>query len=168
MKKYSNLILETSEDRISFFINNAISIAIDNIKNGGGPFCAMVVKDDKIISVGINRVTATNDPTAHAEVVAIRDACRRLNTFQLEGCELYTTCEPCAMCLGSIYWSRLDKVYYGASHADAHDAKFDDSYIYNEIKKSPSSRNIPFIQKNREESLRIFHEWMRKEDKIKY
>src|SRR5690554_1645252 len=134
-------------------------------KNQGGPFGAIVVKDGKIVGVGNNRVTSSNDPTAHAEVVAIRDACKNLNTFQLDGCVLYTSCEPCPMCLGAIYWARPDKVYYAATREDAAQAGFDDDFIYTELTMDPVSRSIPMIHYGRESALSVFRKWMEKEDK---
>jgi len=168
MKRYSELILESDDSRHSFFMQQAIDLAINNIKNGGGPFAALVVKNDKVISQGVNRVTDNNDPTAHAEIVAIRKACEKLGTFQLDGCQIYSTCEPCPMCFGAIYWSRVDKVFFGATHLDAHDADFDDSFIYAEIKKSPESRKIPFIQIDQEDAVRVFKEWEGTSNKVKY
>src|ERR1700675_3521722 len=123
------------------FMREAIERAVENVRSGrGGPFAAVVVKDGHIIAAGANCVTSTNDPTAHAEMIAIREACRALSTFQLSGCELYTSCEPCPMCLGAIYWARPDHVYFGATAADAAAAGFDDSFIYDEL-------NLPFIDR---------------------
>ena len=125
------------------FMMEAIELAKKNLLNGeGGPFGAVVVKDDKIVGRGYNRVVSTNDPSAHAEVNAIRDACNNLNTFHLEGCEIYTSCEPCPMCLGTIYWSRITKIYYAADRNHAMTAGFDDSFIYDEINIEPDQRNI--------------------------
>lgn len=116
------------------FMEQAIQLAVENVRSGrGGPFAAVVVKNGQVIATGSNRVTSTNDPTAHAEVTAIREACRALNTFQLTGCDLYTSCEPCPMCLGAIYWARPDRVYFAATASDAADAGFDDSFIYEEL-----------------------------------
>ena len=115
------------------FMRKAIELSVENVKNGGGPFGAVIVKGDEIVATGVNRVTAHNDPTAHAEVSAIREACRRLGTFDLSGCEIYTSCEPCPMCLGAIYWAHLDKIYYGNNKDDAADIGFDDSFIYEEL-----------------------------------
>ena len=112
------------------FMRQAIALAVENVKSGGGPFGAVIVKDGKVVATGVNRVTSDNDPTAHAEVNAIRKACMLLGTFDLSGCVLYTSCEPCPMCLGAIYWAHLDKIYYGANQRDAASANFDDSYIY--------------------------------------
>ncbi len=119
-------------------MRKAIELSVENVKNGGGPFGAVIVKGDEIVATGVNRVTAHNDPTAHAEVSAIREACRRLGTFDLSGCEIYTSCEPCPMCLGAIYWAHLDKIYYGNNKDDAADIGFDDSFIYEELALPPS------------------------------
>ena len=151
------------------FMQEAILLANEGMAaNTGGPFGAVVVKDGKIIGRGNNRVTSTNDPTAHAEVVAIRDACRNLGNFQLEGCEIYTTCEPCPMCLGAIYWARPSKLYYGCSKKDAADIGFDDAFIYQEIQLPLQERKLQSIQLLREEALASFKEWQTKDDKISY
>ncbi len=136
--------------------------------NKGGPFGAIVVKDGEVIGRGHNSVTSLNDPTAHAEVVAIRDACARLGSYQLQGCILYTSCEPCPMCLGAIYWARPDKVYYANTKVDAAEVDFDDDFIYRELELPMRQRSIPFEQMGREEALEVFREWMRKEDKRLY
>ena len=150
-------------------MNEAIAAALKGLQdNEGGPFGCVIVKDGKIVGRGNNKVTSTNDPTAHGEVMAIRDACRNLGTFQLDGCELYTTCEPCPMCFGAIYWARLDKVYYGSTQVDAADVGFDDQFIYDEIPLPYKERRIPFIQEFREIALEPFQEWARKQDKIDY
>jgi guanine deaminase len=147
----------------------AIELAVENVRTGrGGPFAALVVKDGKVISEGTNRVTSTRDPTAHAEIVAIREACRALGDFQLAGCEIYTTGEPCPMCLGAIYWSRAARVYFAASAADAAAAGFDDSFIYEQLSAPPAERAIPMTQLMREEAAAIFKEWIHKADKIPY
>ncbi len=151
------------------FMREAINLALDGMReNKGGPFGAIVVKDGAIVGRGNNAVTTTNDPTAHAEVVAIRDACKNLDTFQLDGCEIYTSCEPCPMCLGAIYWARPSKLYYACSKSDAAEAGFDDDFIYNEIDVPISERKIEFIQLLRKEAQEVFDEWKEKEDKIKY
>jgi tRNA(Arg) A34 adenosine deaminase TadA len=153
----------------SQFMARAIELAIENVRSGrGGPFGAVVVKDGKIIAEGANSVTATNDPTAHAEVLAIREACKKLGSFELYGCELYTSCEPCPMCLGAIYWGRPDRVYFGGSAADASSAGFDDSLIYSEITVPHASRKIPMIQLMREAALEAFRAWDRQPNKISY
>ena len=136
--------------------------------NAGGPFGAVIVKDGEIIAKGWNKVTSTNDPTAHAEVTAIREACKVLNTFDLNGCELYTSCEPCPMCLSAIYWARIDKIYYANTRKDAADINFDDDFIYNEIPLSIEDRKIPMEQLGREEAIKVFEEWTKKIDKTEY
>jgi tRNA(Arg) A34 adenosine deaminase TadA len=146
----------------------AIELSIDSAKTAGGPFGSVVVKDNKIISEGSNKVTSSNDPTAHAEIVAIRNACQELQTFNLSGCEIYTTCEPCPMCLSAIYWSRIDKVYYANTREDAKDIDFDDSFIYFEISKKIDERKIKMKQMLRNEALKAFKIWNNKVDKIKY
>jgi len=151
------------------FMRRAIALALENVRNGrGGPFAALVVKDGRILAEGANRVTSTNDPTAHAEVVAIREACRKLDDFQLSGCDLYTTCEPCPMCLGAIYWARPARVYYASLAADAAAAGFDDAFIYDELERPLDARRIPMLQLLRNESLEIFSLWKRQEDKTPY
>lgn len=125
----------------------------------GGPFGCVIVKDGKIVGEGFNQVTSTNDPTAHAEVVAIRDACKNLGTFQLTGCEVYTSCEPCPMCLGAIYWARPSKVYYANTKEDAAAVAFDDQFIYEEINKSGEDRSIPFLHQPHEGALEVFKKW---------
>lgn len=147
----------------------AIQLSIDNVQSGrGGPFGAVVVKDGAIIGEAANQVTATNDPTAHAEVLAIRGACQKLGTFDLAGCEIYTSCEPCPMCLGAIYWARLSRVYFANDDADAAKIGFDDSLIYREIAQPHARRKIPMIQLMREEALTAFRAWENKRDKIEY
>jgi len=150
-------------------MKEAISIAFNGMRsNTGGPFGAVVVKDGEIIGRGGNKVTSTNDPTAHAEVVAIREACKTLNSFQLDGCEIYTSCEPCPMCLGAIYWARPDKVYYGCNKLDAANIGFDDEFIYKELELPLTDREIPFLQMAREDALPVFKEWDEMEGKIEY
>jgi tRNA(Arg) A34 adenosine deaminase TadA len=147
----------------------AIEIAIKNVRSGqGGPFGAVVVKDGAIVSEAVNQVTATNDPTAHAEVLAIRRACQQLGVFELKTCELYTSCEPCPMCLGAIYWTRFSRVYFGSFAADASKAGFDDSFIYREIAQPHAQRGIPMIQMMRQEALAAFRAWEEKPNKIPY
>jgi guanine deaminase len=151
------------------FMARAIQLSLENVLSGhGGPFGAVVVKDGTIIAEGANQVTSTNDPTAHAEVVAIRQACKLLGVFDLEGFEIYTSCEPCPMCLGAIYWARLSRVYFGNADADASKIGFDDSLIYQEIAQPHSQRKIPMIQMMREEALSAFHAWENKPNKITY
>jgi guanine deaminase len=151
------------------YMTTAVELAIDNVRSGkGGPFAAVIVKNGSIIASGANLVTSTNDPTAHAEVVSIRAACSALNSFQLDGCDLYTTCEPCPMCLGAIYWARLDRVFYGGTAADAAAAGFDDAFIYQQLALRNPERKIPFLQIMREEALAAFRAWEAKPDRIDY
>jgi guanine deaminase len=150
------------------FMRRAIALALENVRSGGGPFAAVVVKGGKIIAEGANRVTANNDPTAHAEVTAIRAACLALGHFQLDGCDLYTTCEPCPMCLGAIYWSRPARVFYAGIAADAAAAGFDDAFIYDELTHPPAARRISMTQILRDESLAIFSAWKHQENKKPY
>ena len=150
------------------FMRQAIALAKENIKNGGGPFGAVIVKDGKVVATGANRVTANNDPTAHAEVSAIRAAWTKLGTFDLSGCVIYTSCEPCPMCLGAIYWAHLDKIYYGANQFDAASVDFDDSFIYRELELAPEKRNKPVENILHDEALAPFKAWKEKEDKILY
>ena len=150
------------------FMKRAIDLSIQNIKNNGGPFGCVIVKDNNIISEGVNRVTFNNDPTAHAEIVAIRNACNKMNTFNLEGCELYSSCEPCPMCLSAIYWSHVDKVYYGNSRDDAAKIQFDDKFIYDELLLNMEERKIPISQISRDEAIKAFNLWENEENKIKY
>tara|TARA_Y100000590_G_scaffold257670_1_gene289386 strand:+ start:9184 stop:9648 length:465 start_codon:yes stop_codon:yes gene_type:complete len=150
------------------FMKRAIELSIKNVSNGGGPFGSVIVKDDKIIAEGSNRVTNNNDPTAHGEIVAIREACKKINNFSLQGCELYSTCEPCPMCLSAIYWSRIDKIYYANTREDAQKIDFDDSLIYSEFKKNIVDRKIPMTQMMRDEALQAFDLWDKKIDKVKY
>lgn len=151
------------------FMQRAIDLALENVQLGrGGPFAAVIVRDGNILASGTNLVTSTNDPTAHAEVVAIREACRSKGDFQLTECDLYTTCEPCPMCLGAIYWARLKHVYFGCTAADAAIAGFDDRYIYEQIATAPQDRGIPFTPLMREAALACFHAWKRKTDRVKY
>jgi guanine deaminase len=153
----------------NLFMERAIQLSLENVLSGrGGPFGAVVVKDGAIIAEAANQVTLTNDPTAHAEVLAIRAACAKLGTFDLEGGEIYTSCEPCPMCLGAIYWARLARVYFGNADADASRIGFDDSLIYRELKQPHSQRKIPMIQIMREEALAAFRAWENKPNKIEY
>lgn len=161
--------MPSSPSDSSEFMRHAIQLALHNVRTRrGGPFAALVVKDDRIVAEGVNRVTATNDPTAHAEIVAIREACRSLNTFQLADCELYSTCEPCPMCLGAIYWARPSGVFYAAEAADAAQAGFDDAFIYEELKRAGNERKIPTTQILRDESLAIFAAWKEQSNKQEY
>ena len=150
------------------FMKKAIELSIDNVDKGGGPFGCVIVKDEKIVAEGVNKVTTLNDPTAHGEVVAIRDACKKLNIFNLKGSELYSSCEPCPMCLSAIYWARIDKIYYANTREDAQKIDFDDSSIYSELKKNIQERKIPMVQMMRNEALKAFDLWDKKTDKVKY
>ena len=151
------------------FMRAAIAESEREMDNSeGGPFGAVVVKDGKIIGRGNNRVTSDNDPTAHAEVTAIRDACNQLDTFDLKGCEIYTSCEPCPMCLAAIYWSRIDKIYYANTKKDAAAIDFDDAFFYEELDKPVEKRSIPMKQMMRNEAITVFQDWANKEDKTPY
>ena len=155
--------------REEIFMQEAIALSQQGIVNNeGGPFGCVIVKGDEIIGRGNNKVVCNNDPTAHAEVVAIRDACKNLGTFQLDGCEIYTSCEPCPMCLGAIYWARPKIIYYANNREDAAVIGFDDSMIYEEMKVEIGDRKIPIISLHREEAFKIFKEWMKKTDKNVY
>lgn len=150
-------------------MRQALRMAVENVKAGrGGPFAALVVKDDKIVGAGTNLVTSRNDPTAHAEMVAIRNACSNLKVFQLEGCDVYTTCEPCPMCLGAMYWARPSRVFYAATQHDAAQAGFDDAFIYDQVALAPSERSIPMREVLREEAAAPFKTWQAFEQKIEY
>ncbi len=151
------------------YIKAAVKAALNGMQNNeGGPFGCVIVKDGKIIGSGNNKVTSTNDPTAHAEIIAIRNACKNLNNFQLTGCTIYTSCEPCPMCLGAIYWARPDKVFYGCTKDDAAKVGFDDDFIYKEINLDYSKRSIPFEQYEREIALELFKKWKSLDGKIEY
>ena len=146
----------------------AIKLSIKSVDSGTGPFGAVIVKDNKIISEGFNIVTSSNDPTSHAEIVAIRNACNSLNNFVLKDCDLYTTCEPCPMCLSAIYWARINKIYYANTRIDAKKIDFSDAMIYEELNKNIKDRNIPMSQMMRDEALKAFDMWDKKKDKVKY
>jgi tRNA(Arg) A34 adenosine deaminase TadA len=150
------------------YMRKAIDLAIENVKNGGGPFGAVIVKNGEIVSTGVNRVTANNDPTAHAEVSAIRAACEKLGTFMLDGCEIYSSCEPCPMCLGAIYWAHIDRLYYGCNKSDAADAGFDDSFIYKELELDSSERRLKTEELLPDEAKAAFEAWRNNESKIEY
>ena len=150
------------------FMKRAIELSIESVNRGGGPFGSIIVKDNNIVAEGSNKVTLTNDPTAHGEIVAIREACKKLNNFSLNDCELYSTCEPCPMCLSAIYWARIDKIYYANTRKDAQKIDFDDSLIYSELQKNINKRKIPMIQLMRKEALEAFELWNKKTDKVKY
>jgi guanine deaminase len=149
-------------------MRRAIALSLQSVRDGGGPFGAVIVRDGIIIAEGTNRVTGTNDPTAHAEIVAIREACAKLGRFQLSDCDIYTSCEPCPMCLGGIYWGRLRSVFYGNSRDDAARAGFDDSLIYDQLELLPADRSIPMRQIIPAEALAGFRAWEGFEGKIRY
>lgn len=157
----------TEQDRM--FMKRAIELAALGIKsNAGGPFGAVVAKNGKIIGEGYNSVTSSNDPTAHAEVIAIRQACRNLASFQLEGCSIYTSCEPCPMCLGAIYWARPQKIFYACTREDAAKIGFDDQFIYDELEKNADKRKIALIELMRDDAIPVFEAWEKKENKTEY
>jgi guanine deaminase len=151
------------------FMVRAIQLSVENVhSSNGGPFGAVIVRDGKIIAENVNRVTSTNDPTAHAEVLAIRQACTKLGVFELLDCELYTSCEPCPMCLGAIYWAHISHIYFANTAEDAAEIGFDDSFIYSELKLPHTQRRIPTRQMMREEALAAFRAWQEKPDQIAY
>ena len=150
------------------FMLRAIELSMISLKEDGGPFGCVIVKNNEIISEGFNEVTNKNDPTAHAEIVAIRDACKKLNTFNLKGTQMFTSCEPCPMCLSAIYWSHIDKIYYGNNRKDAAKIGFDDSYIYDELSIDLNKRKIPLEQINEKEAIKAFEQWEVKTDKTVY
>ena len=152
----------------NLFMMRAIELSIESAKSKGGPFGCVIVKNNKIIAEGSNKVTINNDPTAHGEIVAIRAACQKLNTFNLSGCNLYSSCEPCPMCLSAMYWSRIENIFYANTRIDAKNIDFDDSFIYSEINKDLENRKIKMHQMHRDEALEAFKIWENKEDKIKY
>ncbi len=149
-------------------MREAIRLSVDNVRDGGGPFGAVIVRNGEVVATGTNRVTVVNDPTAHAEVTAIRNASRALGRFDLSDCEIYTSCEPCPMCLGAIYWARLRKVYYGCTKDDAKAVNFDDSFIYDELALPREKRHLPSEPMLRDEALEAFRLWKDKDDKIEY
>lgn len=152
-----------------YFMEKAVELSLENMRAGkGGPFGAIIVRQGKIVGTGANHVTSDNDPTAHAEVVAIRDACKNLGTFQLDDCEIYTSCEPCPMCLAAIYWARPKAIYYANTRKDAADIGFDDDFLYEELKKNLEERSLPIHQLDKSDALKVFDEWKRKTDKIEY
>lgn len=158
-----------NQDQDKFFLKKAIDLALQGMHNNeGGPFGAVIVKDGKIVGEGWNKVTSTNDPTAHAEVTAIRDACKNVGHFQLEGCTIYSSCEPCPMCLGAIYWARPERLVYAASKQDAAAIDFDDQFIYEELDKLPTERAIPVLRLLEKEGLEPFLAWQEKVDRAKY
>lgn len=159
-----NLLTMNKEE----LMRRAIALATENVNHGGGPFAALIVRNGEIVAEGTNRVTANNDPTAHAEVSAIRNACKQLNTFDLSGCDIYTSCEPCPMCFGAIYWAHLDRIYYGNDKNDAAAIGFDDAFIYEELAIQPQYRKKPSEMLLHNEALATFKLWREKDDKIEY
>jgi tRNA(Arg) A34 adenosine deaminase TadA len=156
------------DDQKKYFMRRAVELANESIAGGGGPFGAVIVRDGEIVAEGANAVSRECDPTAHAEMIAIRRAARRLGRFDLSGCEIYTSCEPCPMCLGAIYWARLDRGYYAADRRDAAGAGFDDSFVYEQIDLSPAERSVPMERLADPAACEVFAEWLRKEDKTTY
>jgi len=157
----------TEEDR--FFMGRAIELAEMGVEmSRGGPFGCVVTKDSEIVGEGYNQVTSTNDPTAHAEIIAIREACKTLNSFQLDGCTIYTSCEPCPMCLGAIYWARPEKVFFACSRGDAANIGFDDDFIYEELGKASAEREMVLVELMRDEALEVFKDWSAKPDRVEY
>ena len=151
------------------FMKQAIALATENVVSGrGGPFGALVVRNGEVIATGVNAVTSTNDPTAHAEVTAIRAACKAVNSFQLSGCEVYTSCEPCPMCLAAIYWARCERIFYGCRAADATDAGFDDSFLYEEMKKPLAERSMKIVQLLGDEAKESFEAWKKQANRVDY
>lgn len=161
-----NTMNHTEQDKE--MMREAIRLADESVANGGGPFGAVIVKDGEIIAATSNRVTLDNDPTAHAEVNCIRMACKRLGTFDLSGCTIYTSCEPCPMCLGAIYWARIDRIFYGNNRQDAADIGFDDDFIYQELARPIDNRSTPIIPILQDEALHSFRLWTEKTDKTEY
>lgn len=149
-------------------MREAIRLSVENVENGGGPFGAVIARDGEIVATGVNRVTANNDPTAHAEVSAIRKACEVLNTFDLSGCEIFSSCEPCPMCLGAIYWAHIDKIYFGNNKDDAKAINFDDSFIYDELALERGERRLPTEVLLDKEAIKAFEMWRDKADKVEY
>jgi tRNA(Arg) A34 adenosine deaminase TadA len=172
----SGLVLKTGLSKLIMntkanpdFLRRAIALATQNVVSGaGGPFAALIVREGRIVGEGVNTVTASNDPTAHGEVNAIRAACKALGTFTLAGCQLYTSCEPCPMCLAAAHWARIDAVYYGASSADAARAGFDDAFLYDEFRKNKSERTLPAVQLLSDEAWASFAAWLASPNKIEY
>ena len=158
-----------SIDQQKKFMREAIRLSMENVQSGnGGPFGTVIVKNGKIIATGVNEVTKSNDPTAHAEMIAIRNACEKLNSFQLDGCDIYCSCEPCPMCLGAIYWARPKSIYFANSKKDAAEINFDDNFIYQEIKLPIHERKLTITQLLRDEAQSVFLQWQESENKIVY
>jgi tRNA(Arg) A34 adenosine deaminase TadA len=161
--------MRAPEDVTLALMRRAIALSTEKMAAGlGGPFGAIIARGGEVVARGWNQVTSANDPTAHAEIVAIREACRTLGSFSLEGCDIYTSCEPCPMCLGAIYWARLDRVYYANTRADAAAIGFDDDRIYQELQVGLGERSLPFIRLAADEARRVFDAWLAKPDKVRY
>ena len=156
------------EKYIKEIMDDVVKLSIESVENGGGPFSAAIVKDGKIVATGVNRVTANHDPTAHAEVTAIRNACQKLNTYDLSDCVIYSSCEPCPMCLGAIYWARIPELFYCNTKLDAKEINFDDSFIYDELAKKPEERELDMVRVDNTEAIKAFRLWEKKEDKTAY
>ena len=156
------------EKYIKDIMDKVVKLSIENVEKGGGPFSAAIVKDGEIIATGVNRVTENHDPTAHAEVTAIRNACQKLDTYDLSDCVIYSSCEPCPMCLGAIYWARIPELFYCNTKQDAKDINFDDSFIYDELAKSPEDRELDMVRVDNREAIKAFQLWEEKEDKTPY
>lgn len=160
--------LETKTMSHEELMRLAIDLSVQNVRNGGGPFGAVIARNGKIVAVGTNRVTPDCDPTAHAEISAIRAAAKKLGTFDLSGCDIYTSCEPCPMCLGAIYWAHLERMYYGNSKEDAARIGFDDAFIYEELDLKPADRRLKSQELLPEEAIKAFRDWEKKSDKVEY
>lgn len=156
------------KDFESKYMDMAAQLSIDNIDRGGGPFGAVIVKDGEVVATGVNSVTINNDPTAHAEVSAVRNACQKLSTFSLKGCVVYSSCEPCPMCLSALYWAGVSKIFYGNTKEDAAAIDFSDKFIYEEIERKPALRHVPGIRVDNSKTIKAFEKWAAKPDKIKY
>ena len=167
MKQYLEESVHISAEDAKF-MEMAIRLSEDNIDTGGGPFGAVIVRDGEVIATGTNRVVPNNDPTAHAEVMAIRSACEKLGTFQLTGCTVYSSCEPCPMCLSALYWAGVSRIYYGCTQEDAETVNFSDRFIYRELEKPKCDRMIPCIKMDSTRTIKVFEKWADKADKIEY
>lgn len=150
------------------FMRQAIDLSIENVHNGGGPFGAVIVRDGEVVATGVNNVVPHCDPTAHAEVSAIRKACQRVGDFKLDGCTIYTSCEPCPMCLSAIYWAGIERIFYGNTKQDAEDINFSDKFIYEELALPMTERHVPAVNMMRDEALEAFRDWQNKSDKMEY
>jgi guanine deaminase len=161
--------MREKQSDVAHFMRRAIELSFKNVRSGkGGPFAALIVKSGKILAEGTNVVASANDPTAHAEIVAIRNACKKIRSFELSGCAIYANCEPCPMCLGAIYWARLARIYFAATSVDAAKIGFDDALLYQQLKRTATARKIPMSQLMREDALKVFRLWEQKPDKIEY